>query len=56
MAHALRSVVFDRDKISLGPALFAAEKANALVLEEGIRFREAYRRVAGEINREEPDE
>ncbi|HEY5666884.1 MAG TPA: argininosuccinate lyase [Gammaproteobacteria bacterium] len=55
MAHALRSVMFDADRISLGPALFAAEKANVLVLEEGIPFREAYRRVAGEINHEDPD-
>lgn len=56
MAHALRSVVFDAKMIRLGPALFAAEKANALVLEEGIPFREAYRRVAREINQEDPDE
>ena len=49
MAHALRSVVFDPSKISLGPTLYAAERANALVLGEGIPFREAYRRVAQEI-------
>ncbi|HUF73690.1 MAG TPA: argininosuccinate lyase [Gammaproteobacteria bacterium] len=46
MAHALRSVRFDAAKISLDPALFAAEKANELVLKDGIPFREAYRRVA----------
>jgi argininosuccinate lyase len=52
MAHALRSVAFNADRISLAPALYAAEKANALVLEEGIPFREAYRRVAEDIMRQ----
>jgi argininosuccinate lyase len=33
----------------LPPELFAAEEANRLVVEEGIPFREAYRRVAAEL-------
>jgi argininosuccinate lyase len=46
MAHALASVRFRRDRIRLDPSLFATEEAYRLVLEEGIPFREAYRRVA----------
>lgn len=49
MAHALRSVRFNADRISLDTSLFAAEKANELVLNEGIPFREAYRRVAATL-------
>jgi argininosuccinate lyase len=49
MAYAIRSVEFRPEKISLDPALFAAEKANRLVLDEGIPFRDAYRRVAGSL-------
>jgi argininosuccinate lyase len=49
MAHALASVRFDADSISLDPELHAAEKANELVLKEGVPFREAYRRVAAEL-------
>jgi argininosuccinate lyase len=46
MAHALAGVRFRRERISLDPSLFATEEAYRLVLEEGIPFREAYRRVA----------
>jgi len=46
MAHALESVEFIENNISLSPALYAAEQANELVLKEGIPFREAYRRIA----------
>jgi argininosuccinate lyase len=49
MAHAIPSVEFKPDNISLDPSLYAAEKANALVLSEGIPFREAYRRIAAEL-------
>ena len=52
MAHAVRSVEFRPENIRLGAELFAAERANALVLEQGIPFREAYRRVAAELERE----
>ena len=37
------------------PELFAAEKANALVLDQGISFREAYRRVAAELEQARND-
>ena len=33
------------DGIKLDPAIHAAEEANALVVREGIPFREAYRRI-----------
>jgi len=49
MAHALTGVRFRADAIALDDSLFAAERANALVIEEGIPFREAYRRVAAEL-------
>jgi argininosuccinate lyase len=49
MAHALESVEFKPENISLGPSLYAAERANELVLQEGIPFREAYRRIASQI-------
>lgn len=46
MAHALSGIEFRRDKPRLSDDLYAAERANAMVVEEGIPFREAYRRVA----------
>jgi argininosuccinate lyase len=45
MAEALAGVQFNRESIRLDPSLRAAEEAYRLVLEEGIPFREAYRRV-----------
>jgi len=53
MAHALQGVTFLPDNIELGDELFAAAKANRLVVDEGIPFREAYRRVAAEYARDE---
>ena len=49
MAHALPGVRFRADKIVLGPELYAAARANELVVKEGVPFREAYRRVAAEL-------
>lgn len=45
MAPALAGVRF-REGIALEPELYAAEAAYRMVMEEGIPFREAYRRVA----------
>lgn len=45
MAPALAGVRFEAEKIKLEPELFAAEAAYRMVVEEGIPFREAYRRV-----------
>ncbi len=48
-AHALTGIRFRPDRIRLPDALYAAERANALVLERGIPFREAYRIIAEEL-------
>jgi len=49
MTHALAGVRFRADRIELDDTLYAAERANELVVREGIPFREAYRRVAAEL-------
>ena len=46
MAHALAGVRFRGESIRLDPSLYATEEAYRLVLDEGIPFREAYRRIA----------
>jgi argininosuccinate lyase len=46
MTAALPEVRFHPERIRLEPALRATEEAYRLVLEEGIPFREAYRRVS----------
>ncbi|HXQ63563.1 MAG TPA: argininosuccinate lyase [Steroidobacteraceae bacterium] len=46
---ALEGVRFRPENIRLDPAIYAAERANRLVVAEGIPFREAYRRVAAEL-------
>jgi argininosuccinate lyase len=43
---ALPGLRFHPERIELAPELFAAEEAFRLTVEEGIPFREAYRRVA----------
>jgi argininosuccinate lyase len=54
MAHALPGVRFRAENIDLPPELFAAEEANELVVRQGLPFREAYRRVAARLKRDEP--
>jgi argininosuccinate lyase len=49
MAHALAGVRFHPERIELDAELFATARANALVLDEGVAFREAYRRIAAEL-------
>ncbi len=46
MTAALAGVRFRADRIQLPPELGATEEAYRLVLEEGLSFRDAYRRVA----------
>ena len=46
---ALDAMRFRPDRISLDPAIHAAEEANRLVVSEGIPFREAYRKVAAKL-------
>jgi len=53
VAEVLPRLAFRPDRIRLAPELYAAERAYRLVLDEGIPFREAYRRVAAELARGE---
>jgi argininosuccinate lyase len=46
---AIAAMRFRRQAIRLDPAIHAAEAANALVVKEGIPFREAYRRIAEKL-------
>jgi argininosuccinate lyase len=46
---ALPGIRFRPENIRLDPAIHAAEQANRLAVEAGIPFREAYRRVAGQL-------
>ena len=50
MALTLDGVAFRPDRIELSPEIHAAERAYALVAEEGIPFRDAYRRVAHDLD------
>ncbi len=52
---ALEGVRFRPANIRLDPSVHAARRANELAVKEGIPFREAYRRVAADIAREEGD-
>jgi argininosuccinate lyase len=52
MSVALDGVRFRAEKIKLDPAIHAAEEANALVVSEGIPFREAYRRVGEKFRKD----
>jgi argininosuccinate lyase len=46
MAYLISRMQFNPDKIKLDDGLYAAERAYALVTNDGIPFRDAYRRVA----------
>jgi argininosuccinate lyase len=46
MAYVLVGMRFIADNIRLDPGIYAAEEANRIVRDEGVPFREAYRRVA----------
>src|ERR1022692_2046959 len=49
LPSALRGIHFKPDEIRLDPSIHAAAAANALVTEEGIPFREAYRRIVAQL-------
>lgn len=53
VAAVLPRIAFRPDRIRMAPELWAAARAYRLVLDEGIPFREAYRRVAAELARGE---
>jgi argininosuccinate lyase len=51
MTHAVRDLQFvaERTESAMDSSLDAAERANRLVQDEGITFREAYRRIAKDL-------
>ena len=49
LAPAIEAMAFVPENIRLDPSIHAAERANRLVVEEGIPFREAYKRVGAEL-------
>jgi argininosuccinate lyase len=53
VAAALDALKFRPEHIRLDPAVHAAEQAYALVVEDGIPFREAYGRIAARYTRKE---
>jgi argininosuccinate lyase len=50
MAQLTSGIEFIPENIQLDPSIYAAEKANKLVMEEGLSFRDAYRQVAAGLN------
>ncbi|MGH8230888.1 MAG: lyase family protein, partial [Steroidobacteraceae bacterium] len=51
MAAAIDAVTFRPEHIGIDPAVHATEEAFALVVKEGIPFREAYQRIAARYQR-----
>ena len=49
LPHAIAAMAFKPQSIKLDPAIHAAEQAYAMVMREGIPFREAYRRIAAKL-------
>jgi len=49
---ALAGIRFRPEKIRLDPSIHAAAQANALVVNEGISFREAYRRIGERLKKD----
>ncbi len=49
IAPAIHAMAFKPENIMMDPAIHAAERANELVVKEGIPFREAYRRVGAAL-------
>jgi len=53
MRQLVEGITFRPENIRLHAGIYAAGRANRLVLEEGISFRDAYRRVAKELDGDE---
>jgi argininosuccinate lyase len=53
IAPAIDAMSFKPENIEMDPAIHAAERANELVVKEGIPFREAYRRVGASLRTED---
>ncbi len=52
MAQLIGGLEFKPANIELDPTIHAAERANKLVTDEGISFRDAYHRIAAELSNE----
>jgi len=52
MRQLIGEIEFVPENIHLDPSIYAAGRANRIVLEEGLSFRDAYRRVAEELRLE----
>ena len=55
LTHTLPQLRFEPANIHMHEELYATEQANKLVIDEGIPFRDAYRRVARQLARKAPD-
>lgn len=53
MAHTLADIRFIPENIRMTDDLYATERAYKLVRDEGIPFRDAYRRVAAELHKDD---
>ena len=53
LVPAIDAMRFRPENVELDPSIHAAEQANALVVSEGIPFREAYRRVGAALRAEQ---
>jgi argininosuccinate lyase len=53
MVQLINGIKFVPENIQLDSSIYAAEKANRLVTDEGISFRDAYLRVAAELKNDE---
>jgi argininosuccinate lyase len=51
MAALIEGIEFRPENIRMAPGIYAAGRANRLVIEEGISFREAYRRIAKDLSK-----
>ena len=49
LPSAIAAMSFKPQNIALDPSIHAAEQAYAMVIAEGIPFREAYRRIAAKL-------
>jgi argininosuccinate lyase len=53
MVQLINGIKFVSENIHLDSSIYAAEKANQLVTDEGISFRDAYQRIAAELKADE---
>ncbi len=51
MVPAIDALQFRAERVQIDPAVHSAGKAYALVMKEGLPFREAYRRIAAQFTR-----